>query len=330
MTDAQEHAIEKEIFAALEAGAPADALELPVDETLDREYVKYLLSTFPSRLDGMSLIVDAAHGSVSHIGPKVFAGLGAKVRAIGSSPNGQNINLGCGSLHLDALRDEVLKDGADAGVAFDGDADRALFVSHSGKIIDGDAVMLITGEYLNSQGRLAEADGHPVVVSTVMSNLGLENALKARGIGMVRTQVGDKYVLDEMLRRGARLGGEQSGHVIFRDWATTGDGLLTALRVFEVMQATGKTLDELTAGFVPYPQVLENVAIKQRKPLDEMPLVMAAIREAESEFGDTGRVLVRFSGTELLARVMVEGADDALVRRSASRIAGLIHAELGA
>lgn len=329
LPDAQEHAIEQDIFAVLESGAEPKAAPLEVDESLDRQYVDYLAGTFSARLDGMQIVVDAAHGSASHMGPQLFERLGASVKAIGSAPNGRNINLNCGSLHLDRLRDEVIASGAAIGIGFDGDADRALFVSHSGKIVDGDAVMLLTGEYLNSTGRLAEADGQPVVVATVMSNLGLENALKARGIGMVRTQVGDKYVLDEMLQRGARLGGEQSGHIIFRDWATTGDGMLTALRVLEVMAATGKTLDELTAGLAVYPQVLENVVVKQKRPIAEMPAVAGAIRDAERAFGDSGRILVRFSGTELLARVMVEGADDQMVRSTAKQIAGLIQTELG-
>ena len=329
LPDAQEHAIEREIFAVLESKPAVAAARLSVDETLDRLYVDYLAGTFPARLDGLRIIIDAAHGSASYIGPQLFERLGAQVRAIGSSPNGQNINLNCGSLHLDRLREEVLRDGADLGIAFDGDADRALFVAHSGRIVDGDAVMLITAEHLHATGRLAEADGAPVVISTVMSNIGLERALATRGIGMVRTPVGDKYVLEEMLRRGARLGGEQSGHVIFRDYATTGDGLLTALRVLEVMRASGKTLDELSGGMTVYPQKLVNVRVSERKPLEDLPRVQAAIRTAEREFGGAGRVLVRFSGTEPLARVMVEGPEEEQVNATAERIAETIRAELG-
>ena len=330
LPDAQEHAIELEIFKVMDEGIAPHALPLIVDESLDRAYVEYLASTFPRRLDGMRIVVDAAHGAASYIGPEMFRALGAEVREIASSPNGRNINLDCGSLHIDSLRAEVLKDGADLGIGFDGDADRALFISHSGKFIDGDAVMLITGIYLHRTGRLAEADGKPVVVSTVMSNLGLERALAAHGIEMLRTPVGDKYVLEEMLKRGARLGGEQSGHIIFRDYATTGDGLLTALRVLEVLRETGKSLDELCAELIVYPQILVNVRVKERRPLDQLPAVQAAILDAERGFGDTGRVLVRFSGTEPLARVMVEGADRGLVESTAHRIADTIRLELGA
>jgi phosphoglucosamine mutase len=330
LPDAQEHAIEQTIFAVLEQGITPHAQTLLVDESLDRLYVDYLASTFKGRLDGMKIVVDAAHGAASYIGPEMFRHLGANVREIASSPNGRNINLNCGSLHLDSLRAEVLKDGADLGIGFDGDADRALFISHSGKFIDGDAVMLITGIHLNRTGRLAEADGKPVIVSTVMSNLGLERALAANGIEMLRTPVGDKYVLEEMLKRGARLGGEQSGHIIFRDYATTGDGLLTALRVLEVMKETGKPLDELCAELTVYPQILVNVRVKHKRPLDQLPALQAAIRDAERSFGDAGRILVRFSGTEPLARVMVEGADQLKVESTANSLAETIRMELGA
>jgi phosphoglucosamine mutase len=329
LPDEQEHAIEREIFAILAAGVEPEPAELTVDESLDRLYVNYLLSTFRGRLDGMRIVLDAAHGSASFIGPEMFRELGAEVRAIASDPNGRNINLNCGSLHTANLCDEVLRDGADLGIAFDGDADRALFISHSGKYIDGDAVMLITGIHLDRQGRLAGDDGKRVVVATVMSNLGLERALAAHGIGMLRTPLGDKYVLEEMLRRGAKLGGEQSGHIIFRDYATTGDGLLTALRVLEAIQESGKPLDDLSAELKVFPQVLVNVRVNRRRPLDELPHVKAAIDEEEKRFGDAGRVLVRFSGTEPLARVMVEGPDRGSVEAAASHIADAIRGELG-
>jgi phosphoglucosamine mutase len=231
--------------------------------------------------------------------------------------------LNCGALHLHGLRAKVLETGADLGVAFDGDADRAMFVSGSGKIIDGDAVMLMAGVQLHRRGRLTE------VVATVMSNLGLERALRAHGIGLVRTPVGDKYVLEEMIKRNAPLGGEQSGHIIFRDFATTGDGLLTALRVMDVMRESGEDLDALTAGLTIYPQLLVNVRIKDKKPLTELPGVRDEIGRAESEFGDAGRVLVRFSGTEPLARVMVEGPEIGRVEHFANSIAAAIRSELG-
>lgn len=329
LPDAQEHAIEQEIFSILESQVEPGALPLTVDESLDRLYVDYLRSTFPLRLDGMKIVMDAANGSASYIGPDLFRALGADVRAIGSQPNGRNINLNCGSLHIDNLRQEVLRDGADVGIAFDGDADRALFISHSGKYIDGDAVMLITGVHLNRHGHLAEADGQPVVVATIMSNLGLEKALAANGIAMLRTPVGDKYVLEEMLKRGAKLGGEQSGHIIFRDYATTGDGMLTALRLLEAMRDAGKSLDDLSSELTVFPQILVNVRVKEKRPLDQLPKVRAAIAEAEARFNGSGRVVVRFSGTETLARVMVEGPELAEVEATANTIAATIKEELG-
>jgi phosphoglucosamine mutase len=224
---------------------------------------------------------------------------------------------------MEALRDRVLATGADLGVAFDGDADRALFVSHSGKIIDGDSVLLLTALPLHAKGRLTE------VVATVMSNLGLERALKRHGIGLVRTPVGDKYVLQEMLRRNAPLGGEQSGHVIFSDYATTGDGLLTALRVLGVMRESGRDLDALTSELETYPQRLVNVRVKNKRPLEELDGANREIRNAEAEFGDAGRILVRFSGTEPLARVMVEGPRLDRVEHFAQSIADAIRADLG-
>ena len=280
LPDAQEHAIEQEIFAVLEAGFEPNPGTLSVDESLDKQYVEYLASMFTEgdeslSLAGLELVVDAGNGAASHLAPELFERFGARVARIGCRPDGRNINLNCGSLHLEGLRERVLASKADLGVAFDGDADRALFVSHSGRMIDGDAVLLITGTALHQRGLLAEADGKPAVVATVMSNLGLEVALRERGIEMIRTQVGDKYVLEEMVRRGARLGGEQSGHIIFRDFATTGDGMLTALRVFEVMRRSGKTLEELASGLEVYPQRLVNVRVRERKPLEQMPAVMA-------------------------------------------------------
>jgi phosphoglucosamine mutase len=272
----------------------------------------------------LSIVVDAANGAAFRLAPELLQRLGARVDCIHCAPDGRNINLDCGSQHLESLRERVLEIRADLGVAFDGDADRALFVSHSGKIVDGDAVLLLCALPLKAAGRLTD------VIATVMSNLGLEVALKRHGIGLVRMPVGDKYVLEEMLRRDAPLGGEQSGHVIFRDFATTGDGMLTALRVLDVMRSTGRDLDSLTAELEVYPQILVNVRIKEKRPLEELTRVNQEIRRVEAEFGDAGRVLVRFSGTEPLARVMVEGPSTDTVRRSANAIADAIRSELGA
>ena len=296
---------------------------LTADEGLDRAYIDHLAGTLPGGLAGVRMVVDAANGAASYLAPALFERLGAKVECIACAPDGRNINLNCGSLHLEGLRARVLAAGADLGVAFDGDADRALFVSHSGKIVDGDAVMLLAALPLHAQGRLTE------VVATVMSNLGLERALARHGIGLVRTPVGDRYVLREMLRRGAPLGGEQSGHIIFRDYSTTGDGLLTALRVLDVMRQSGRDLDALTAELETYPQRLVNVKVKRKRPLDELDGANREIRNAQAEFGDAGRILVRFSGTEPLARVMVEGPELDRVEHFAQSIAAAIRAELG-
>jgi phosphoglucosamine mutase len=323
LPDEQERVLECGIFAWLESGEEPKAKPLAADEGLAREYIGYLAGTLPAGLDGVRLVVDAAHGSASYLAPTLLERLGAQVECIHCSPNGRNINLNCGSQHLESLRERVRAAGANLGVAFDGDADRALFVSHSGKIVDGDAVLLLCALPLHRQGRLRE------VVATVMSNLGLERALEHHGIGLVRTAVGDKYVLEEMLRRNAPLGGEQSGHIVFRDYATTGDGMLTALRVLDVMRTSGLNLDELTAEMETYPQILVNVRVRERKPIEELESVRVAVRRTEAEFGAAGRVLVRFSGTEPLARVMVEGPQRDRVEFNAQAIAAAIHGEIG-
>src|SRR5215469_1372872 len=323
LPDEQERDLEAQIFAWLESGEKPVAKPLAADQSLDRHYLDYLAGTMPEGLEGLRIVVDAAHGSATYLAPELLERLGAQVECIHCAPDGKNINLNCGSQHLEGLRTRVLATGADLGVAFDGDADRAMFVSHSGKIVDGDAVLLVCARPLHASGRLTE------VVATVMSNLGLERALKRHSIGLVRTSVGDKYVLEEMLRRNAPLGGEQSGHVIFRDFATTGDGMLTALRVLETMRSTGEDLDTLTAEMESYPQLLVNVRVKTRRPMAELGGVQQEIRRAEAEFGDAGRVLVRFSGTEPLARVMVEGPTLDRVEHHAQAIAAAIRAELG-
>ena len=329
LPDDQELLIEAEIFALRNAGVNPVAAELQVDETLDKAYVDYLASTVSCSFAGRKVVLDCANGAASHLATELFERLGANVIAVGCEPNGRNINLNSGALHVENLRAEVLKQQADIGVAFDGDADRAILVSHSGKIVDGDSVLLVLANSMHASGRLAASDGSPIVVATVMSNLGLERALREGGIQLVRTPVGDKYVLEEMVRRGAPIGGEQSGHVIFREFATTGDGMLTALRVMEIVQSSGRDLDDLTSRMQIYPQLLVNVRVKNRKPLAELPGVQEEIRLAEVSFGDAGRVLVRFSGTEPLARVMVEGPELSKVEHFAGRIANAIRSELG-
>jgi phosphoglucosamine mutase len=323
LPDDQEQVIEQNIFAWLDQGLAPEPTGLVPDQGLDQAYIDALASTLPSGLKGLRLVVDGSNGAATYLAPALFERLGASVDRIHCAPDGKNINLHCGSQHLESLREQVIETRADLGVAFDGDADRAMFISHSGKTVDGDAVLLVTALPLHARGRLNE------VIATVMSNLGLEVALRAHGIGLVRTPVGDKYVLEEMVKRNAPLGGEQSGHIIFRDYATTGDGLLTALRLLEVMRDSGLDLDSLTSEFVSYPQLLVNVRVKNRRPLAELESVNRGIERAEGEFGASGRVLVRFSGTEPLARVMVEGPAIDRVTYHAHAIADAIGQELG-
>lgn len=330
LADSQEHELESEIFALLKAGVEPAPLALEEDPGLDLRYLDSLASSFPDSLEGLRIVVDCANGAAAKLAPALLERLGARVEAINCSPDGRNINLNCGALHVEMLREAVAARGADLGVALDGDADRAIFVSRSGKVVDGDGIMLLAARFLLARGELAGPQGQPTVVATVMSNLGLERALAAHGIRMPRTAVGDRYVLEEMLRIGAVLGGEQSGHIIFHNYATTGDGLLTMLRVLEVMRASGANLDELTAGLEQYPQRLVNIRVREKRPLEGLPEVDREIRAAEAAFGDAGRVLVRYSGTELLARVMVEAADWARVDEHANRIAAAIQRAIGA
>lgn len=329
LPDEDELTLEQEILRLREAGVSDAAEPLTVEARLDERYLDFLASTFVGSLEGFKLVVDCGNGAASHLAPALLRRLGATVETIGCEPDGRNINLGCGALHVDGLSRRVVEAGADAGFAFDGDADRCIAVASTGEVVDGDAAMLITSRFLHRKGHLRSKDGTPVVVATVMSNLGLEKALEADGIRLARTAVGDKYVLEEMVRRGAQIGGEQSGHVIFLEHATTGDGLLTALRLLDVMCETGRPLSELTMGLDIYPQTLVNVRVSQRRPLAELPGVQQAIRDVETELGMDGRVLVRFSGTEPLARVMVEGPTMPQVELCASQIAGAIRAELG-
>ncbi len=308
----------------LDSGAEPAPSPLSADATLDNLYTDYLASTVTG-LFPFKLVVDCANGSATEVAPRLFSRLGAKVDWIGASPNGRNINLNCGSLHLDNLRLRVLETGADLGIAFDGDADRALFVAGNGQIVDGDAVLYLAGTYLKRAGQLP-AD---LVVATVMSNLGLQKALESQGIQMLRTPVGDKYVLEEMRKRGAVLGGEQSGHVIFLNQATTGDGLLTAIRVLEIVRDSGSSLEALVAEIKNFPQKLVNIRFKTRRPLAELDSVQTEIAAAEREFNGSGRVVVRFSGTEPLARVMIEAKTHEAVDKWTTRIADAIRAELG-
>lgn len=275
-------------------------------------------------LAGSPIVVDCANGATAALAPKLLSSLGFDVKAIGVTPNGRNINLDCGSTHLGGLAREVVLSGARVGIAFDGDGDRALFVDHEGQVIDGDAVLLIAAIHLKQEDRLP---GN-AIVSTVMSNIGLEIALRDRGIELVRTAVGDKYVMEEMVRRGLALGGEQSGHVIFADHLFTGDGIATALNVLRIMAQSGRELADLAGALVTYPQVLVNVRVKAKTDYMQVPEIAATVRRVEESLSGHGRLLVRYSGTEPLLRIMLEGKDQAEIRTWADQIATVVKEQL--
>jgi phosphoglucosamine mutase len=287
-------------------------------------YVVHLISTLDVRLDGLHVVIDAAHGAAAGVSPEVFALAGAKVTVIGADPDGMNINDGVGSTHLEGLRAMVLEQGADLGIAHDGDADRCLAVDAAGNVIDGDQMMAILAVSLKQRGLLAR----DTLVATVMSNLGLRRAMAEHGIRLLETKVGDRYVLEELDGQELSLGGEQSGHIIFRDHATTGDGILTGLQLAAEMARTGKTLTELAAVMTVYPQVLVNVPGVDQHGLDGDAGVADAVRAAEAKLGDTGRVLLRPSGTEPLVRVMVEAADHEAAEAIAAELAAVVRDRL--
>lgn len=275
-------------------------------------------------LRGARVVVDCAHGATTPVADRVFAGLGLDLVLMGASPDGRNINLGCGSTHPDAMARRVRDEGAALGIAFDGDGDRAIFADEHGAIVDGDAVMLMCGRRLRALGKLRG----DTVVATVMSNIGLELALKESGIALTRTQVGDKYVMEEILRGGFSLGGEQSGHIIFSDYLFTGDGLATALGVLQVMAESAQPLSALSSQLVKYPQVLVNVRVPARRDLSSVPAVAQAMAAVEQRLGGRGRLLVRYSGTEPLLRIMLEGRDRDEIGAWAREIADVVTREL--
>ena len=288
-------------------------------------YLEHLLnSTEEFRLDGLRVAVDCANGAASELAPGLFETLGAEVAAFNDRPDGRNINENCGSLHLEHLQAKVREINADLGVAFDGDADRALFVDETGSIVDGDAVLWIMANAMQASGKLRSGK----VIATVMSNIGLEIALTSRNIELVRTAVGDKYVLEELLRSNAEIGGEQSGHIIFPGNSLVGDGMMTALRVFESVSRSGGKFSELTAGFKRYPQILVNVRVGSKRPFDEVDEIRSASAEVEKALSGNGRLLLRYSGTENLARVMIEGRDQVEIEELANGLADTIKAAL--
>ena len=323
LPDAVEERIEQLIasgeLAQMRAGPDEIGRARRIDDAEGR-YVVFLKNTFPKEfsLDGLRIVLDCANGAAYKVGPTVFAELGAEVFALGVDPDGRNINDGCGSLHPERTAAKVREVRADIGIALDGDADRAVLVCEQGNILDGDELLALFARDLMERG-LLRGDK---VVGTVMSNLGLEKALDAVGAGLLRTQVGDRYVVEAMLSGGYNLGGEQSGHIVFLDHNTTGDGLITALQTLAVMCRKGKSLSELNEGFEAFPQVLLNLEVAEKRPIEELPGVVEAVGRAEEAFDGRGRVLIRYSGTEPKARIMVEGEDEHQVARFAEEIAG--------
>jgi phosphoglucosamine mutase len=288
------------------------------------DHLKSLLSA-SSPFTGFPIVIDCANGATTTVAPQLFAGLGIDLTVIGNEPDGRNINLHCGSTHPQQLAQTVTEVGAQMGVAFDGDGDRAIFVDHLGRVVNGDAVLLMCGRQLQREGRLK---GN-AIVATVMSNIGLELALKEHGIGLVRCAVGDKYVMEEMLARNLSLGGEQSGHIIFSDYLFTGDGLCTALNVLRTVSVSGRSLADLASDLVSYPQVLLNVRVREKVDLQTVPAVAAAIARVEGRVAGQGRLLVRYSGTEPLLRVMLEGKHEDEIRGWAQEIVNAVKQELG-
>lgn len=330
MDDSVERQIEADIFEnKTPVQVPPDSLSrsLALEEQLHEDYLSFLTNNIGKglTLSGLTMVVDCANGASSAFAPALFERLGARVIAINASPDGRNINLNSGSLHIDSLRETVISERADLGVAFDGDADRSLFIDNNGHFIDGDATLWALATHLQSHGKLKDN----IVVATVMSNIGLEIALRSMDIRLVRTDVGDKYVLDELLRLGASLGGEQSGHIILPELSLAGDGMITALCLLRALRESQKTLSEITAGFKQYPQILVNVRVREKVPFGELDSVRAAVAEVEELLSHKGRLLLRYSGTEPLARVMIEGEKQHQIEEYAARIADAIASEIG-
>ena len=302
--------------------APADIGYSRKIEDARGRYVVYCKATFPSELslDGLRIVVDGANGAAYRVGPNVFEELGAKVIAIHTNPNGKNINARAGALHPQTMAETVRNHDAHLGIAFDGDADRLVLCDEHGTIVDGDAVMAMCATRMLQQKRLVK----DTLVTTVMSNIGLERALRAAGGKLVRTQVGDRYVVEEMRKHGYNLGGEQSGHLVFLDHATTGDGIVAALHVLAIMTRENKALSELARVMTRTPQVLINTAVERKVPLDQLPAVQKMIADVERQLGDDGRILVRYSGTENKVRVMIEGTNESEIKAWAEDIAAAL------
>jgi phosphoglucosamine mutase len=343
LDDATERLIEADIHQARSESAGAGArddsdeissrrVETEGDQgrsvaALQARYLDYLSGEAAAglRLDGLRIVVDCANGAASHLAPALFTRLGAEVSAGHNTPDGQNINHECGSLYVERLRDKVVAEKADLAVAFDGDADRALFLDARGQVVDGDATLWLMAKSFQARGELAGDR----IVATVMSNIGLELALRSRGIEMLRADVGDKYVLEELLRTGATLGGEQSGHIIFPRVCLAGDGMMTTLFLLRAMREAGASLEQLNEGFTRYPQVLVNVRVGEKRPFQEVAEIAAEARRTEAALDGEGRLLLRYSGTEPLARIMIEGQQEEEIKRLAQNLAAVIECALG-
>jgi phosphoglucosamine mutase len=324
--DSIEAMLEKSILGSDPSVPTTNSMHLDPDENLHEDYLTGLRAVVleGSRLRGMKIVLDCANGASSKLAPRLFRSLGADVVAMNDSPDGRNINANCGSLHPESMQKRVVAENAAMGVAFDGDADRAIFAGRSGRLVDGDGVLLATGRYLKAHGGL-KGD---TIVGTTMANLGLERALEQEGLKLARTAVGDRYVLEEMLRIGANLGGEQSGHILFLDDATTGDGMLTALKIASIVSLEGP-LDSLVADLKIFPQKIVNVRVKSKPALDTVPELSRLLAQANQVLGDRGRIVLRYSGTEPLARVMVEAEREEDVRRWTDALASAIRTAIG-
>lgn len=330
LPDAVEAKIEELIFSGAVDDVRPTAAEigkaLRIEDALGR-YNEFVKSSIPKGMDltGLRVVVDSANGAAYKIGPRILLELGAEVISLYDQPNGMNINHGCGSLHPEVISRAVIANRAHIGIAYDGDADRVILCDERGALVDGDAVMALCARHLLRQGRLR----HNTLVATVMSNLGLERAMQEAGGRLLRTAVGDRYVMEMMLEGGYNLGGEQSGHLIFLDHNTTGDGLITALQVLAIMKQDGKPLSELSSCMRTYPQILVNVPVRERRELSGIPAIARRIDEIEKTLRGSGRLLIRYSGTEPKLRIMLEGEEDAVIRRYAEELAELVRVELG-
>jgi phosphoglucosamine mutase len=332
MDDSVERLIESDVFGQIDQPTASEtgraAISPMLEEILRQEYLNFLAFKIGKGLTlaGLTIVIDCANGASSILAPSLFSRLGANVIAINATPDGRNINRDCGSLHIESLQARVVQERADLGVAFDGDADRALFVDNEGNFVDGDATLWVLATHLQSHGKLKDN----IVVATVMSNVGLEIAFRSAEIKLVRTDVGDKYVLDELLRLKASLGGEQSGHIILPELSLAGDGMITALCLLRALRESQKSLAELVVGFKKYPQILMNVRVREKVPFADIPSVKAEVDEVEELLSQKGRLLLRYSGTEPLARVMIEGENQFKIEGYAQKIADAIEREIGA